>query len=192
MESREELVMLLHFDDDAAKSERTFLGFCICIKVIQTICLCCVVCEPVNVSLSQQLMESSSVFGGGSQSGHLVHDLSRRNPAVWHKSTNTNSTSLVPVSRHSCWTTNKEHNEVWILAEGYLAPERLGGSSWCWSSLPAWCRPRSCVGTLRWGKWHQTASGSGTPWSPECIELVSWAPFTPHNTHSFTCIVIHS
>lgn len=82
MESREELVMLLHFDDDAAKSERTFLGFCICIKVIQTICLCCVVCEPVNVSLSQQLMESSSVFSGGSQSGHLVHDLSRRNPAV--------------------------------------------------------------------------------------------------------------
>lgn len=84
-----------------------------------------------------------------------------------------------------CWT-NKEHNEVWILAEGYLAPGHLGGSSWCWSSLPAWCRPRSCVGTLRWGKWHQTASGSGTPWSPECIELVSWAPLTPHNTHSFT------
>lgn len=53
MESREELVMLLHFDDDAAKSERTFLGFCICIKVIQTICLCCVVlCANLSMSAS--------------------------------------------------------------------------------------------------------------------------------------------
>lgn len=44
-------------------------------------------CEPVDVSISQQIMESSSMFRGGNQSGHVVHHLSRRNPAVWHKTT---------------------------------------------------------------------------------------------------------
>lgn len=52
MESREELVVLLHFDDDAEKSERTFLGFCISVLKSFKQLACAVLCANLSMSAS--------------------------------------------------------------------------------------------------------------------------------------------
>lgn len=78
MEGREELVMLLHFGDDAGKQQERVR------KALS--CLCprhqTRDAEPVDVIVSQQLVNSGGVFSGGNQSDHLVHHLSRRNSAI--------------------------------------------------------------------------------------------------------------
>lgn len=81
--------------------------------------------EPVNVSISQQIMESSGVFSGGNQSGHVVHHLRRRNPAVWHKATNINRSFFSPLSFHSyvqIFKTDKKLKSVWSLESSWRLP----------------------------------------------------------------------
>lgn len=82
------------------------------------------ICEPVDVSISQQIMESSGVFSGGNQSGHVVHHLRRRNPAVWHKAANINW-FFSPLSFHSyvqIFKIDKKLKNVWSLESSWRLP----------------------------------------------------------------------
>lgn len=81
MESRKEVIMLLHFEDDTGKQEQLGLMRTSRNTTDQKTCVLSG-WEPVDISFSQQALESSGVLGGGDQSFHTMHHLSRRSPAV--------------------------------------------------------------------------------------------------------------
>lgn len=163
MESREELLVLLQFDNNTVKTKQIsnkvlkFLNPC-SFKMDWDVEYCVAKCQPVNIIISQEGLECDRVFCGRHQSGYMVDKLRRRNFAVWNHN---HILFIIYILVHQSPNA--------ILAEGHLVPIHLGGSSSCWSSLQAWCRPHSYEGTPQWARSRQTVSGSVKPWSSECI-----------------------
>lgn len=65
------LTMML---ENKSKEKENFSPAVKAFDIPDNMCGFCV-CEPVDVNICQQIMETSSVTRGGNKSGHLVHHL---------------------------------------------------------------------------------------------------------------------